>query len=67
MTADQLREQLDAAGRELQAADQARDAALAKVAALARQAHGLVPIAQIAELGRVSRPTVYKMLAADND
>lgn len=65
-SAEDLIEQLDRAGQAYAAAEAARDEALAAVAALARQAHGTVPIARIAELGRVSRPTVYKMLDADN-
>lgn len=65
-SSEDLVTRLEAAGRELEAANSARDEALAKVTALAREAHGTISIAQIAELGRVSRPTVYKMLAADN-
>lgn len=60
---EELEGQLAEAGRELHASETAREQALAKIATLARQAHGVVPIAQIAELTNVSRPTVYKMLS----
>ena len=65
-SAEDFTERLDRAGQVYEAAEAARDEALAAVADLAREAHGTVPIAKIAELGRVSRPTVYKMLAAGN-
>jgi Mn-dependent DtxR family transcriptional regulator len=60
---EDLIERLTRAGQAYAAADAAREEALAVVGALAREAHGTVSIAQIAELGNVSRPTVYKMLA----
>lgn len=51
-------------GERIRAAEAARDEAMYELQALVVQAHGTVPIARIAELAGVSRPTVYKLLRA---
>lgn len=65
MTPEEARTQLEAAGDRLRALGNERLATLAEIGRLARQARGLVPIAQIAELSGISRPTVYKMLEGE--
>ena len=61
-----VREQLEAAGRRLRAAEDARAAAMAEIVDLARRAQAAdVPIRQIALLSGVTRPTVYRMLEGD--
>ena len=63
MTSDELRAELEAVGRRLAAADTERSAAMAELKCLVRLAKGdQVPIQQIAQLGGVSRVTVYRIL-----
>lgn len=57
---------LDAAGRQRQAAADALDTETRNVARLARVAHdSAMPIADIARLARVSRPTIYAFIRQD--
>lgn len=63
--ADRAAEQLKAAGERLAAADAARATALVDVRKAVRAAHGTLPIAEIARLAGISRPTVYSMLEND--
>lgn len=62
MTPEELEDGIARAGERLAKADAERASAIAQLRELARQAHGVVPIKRIAELGGVTRPTVYKML-----
>lgn len=53
---------LEQAGRRLAAADDERRAALEQLRDAVRVAHGTMPVKTIAELGGVTRVTVYRML-----
>lgn len=58
---DERRAELVAAGEEFAAAEAARAAALDRVVAAARAAHGSVSVREMARLTRVSHVTLYKM------
>lgn len=59
---DQLRAELEAAGRDIAAAEAGRAKALERVAIAVKAAEGEVPIREMARLTGVSHVTLYKML-----
>lgn len=62
---DTARRELRQAGAALADADAQRQRAMEQLREAVRGAAGLLPIAQIAALGGVTRPTVYKILEAE--
>jgi hypothetical protein len=62
VTPEDARAQLADVGRRLAAADQVRAEAMADLRQVVQEARNVVPIAHMAELAGVTRPTVYKAL-----
>lgn len=65
MTADEVRQQLRAAGKRLAKADAARHAALEQIGAAMREGQGELNIKEMSELAGVSRVTAYRLLEQD--
>lgn len=59
-------EKLRRLGEKYQAADAAREAALAELAEAMREADGTVNVKLMSELGGVSRVTVYRLIGRTN-